>query len=308
MCAGVLRKGQGPGPGRGGGAGPVGGGWVTSASGGLVTPALDARPTWWPGLAWTALLLAFSPVLVDLATEPVQTVGERVILLAAAAAAIGAALAPRPRAASPGDGGLAIAGGLALELVGIAAGAWSLARLGFPVASLGLARALGWPSPWGLLPLFAAVPIPTSLLELLAPPLQSAVTGLSARIWECGAPGITAHASGLVTPRGLLEISATDIGIRSAVALGAVGWARGLRSGDGGRRAIQWASGALAWHTAAVLAAAGLASGGDLPTARGIIRWCGPAGVALAGLAGLGLALRAVAHARERTEDAAGGA
>ena len=92
------------------------------------------------------------------------------------------------------------------------------------------------------------------------------------------------------------------------MALGAVGWARGLRSGDGGRRAIQWASGALAWHIAAVLAAAGLASGGDLPAARGVIRWGGPAGVALAGLAGLGLALRAAARAQERTEDAPGGA
>lgn len=192
------------------------------------------------GWLWLALLLAFSPTLAGIVSDLGLAPRHRFVLAVGAGLA---ALCLRERRAAPRPGrplGLALLGvGLLLELVGLAGETQLLARLGVPLAALGLGLWLGAPGPLPLCLGFWLVPLPNSLVELTSPGLESAWAAAAAAL--CGAAGVEIQAAG-VTLQGAVErldLRSENGGLLSAHALGALGWFLALVRGGGGRRALQ---------------------------------------------------------------------
>jgi hypothetical protein len=74
------------------------------------------------------------------------------------------------------DGALWLALGVALEFLGIAAGSWSIARLGLPIGVLGLARLLGAPGLRVAMLSVWLIPIPFFLISAGTPHVEGILT------------------------------------------------------------------------------------------------------------------------------------
>lgn len=226
------------------------------------------------GWLWLALLLAFSPALVGIVSDLGLAPRHRFVLAVGAGLA-GLWLRERGRAPRPSrPAGLALlCCGLLLELLGVAGETQLLARLGLPIAALGLAQWLGAPGPLPLCLGFWLVPLPNSLLELTSPGLESSWAAAAAAL--CRAAGIEVEAVG-VTLQGAvqrLDLRSENGGLLTAHALGALGWFLALFHGGSGRRALAlsalgYALG-FALQPLAMLAAALLVAGSQRELARG---------------------------------------
>ncbi len=180
-------------------------------------------------LPWIALLLGFSPVLLDLGRHLAATPEASYVLLAPLLLGLAARreLPEVPRS----DGYFLLALGLALELLGIAAASWSVARLGLPLGIVGLARARGFPPLRSALLGFFLVPVPTSLVALPSPELESALAAFAGAVVR-GVGGEVRPVGPLFTgTQGRLELSAFDAGIPLAATLAALGWYSAVRRG-----------------------------------------------------------------------------
>jgi hypothetical protein len=197
-----------------------------------------------PGLeraAWLALAVSFSPVLVDavrsVTRDPTDAYAPAVLVLVALATR-GAARGPARRGSA-----LLLALGLGLEIVGIAGGTWSLARVGLPLAICGLAARFGLPpAPVAALAFFA-VPLPDSVAGIFAEPVAAALARGSAAL----VPGVEATGPLLRAPGGARTL---DLGAHAGLLvlaheLAAVGWYRAVERGAGLREAVRRA----AWAT-----------------------------------------------------------
>lgn len=234
---------------------------------GRTTPGLESTAP------WLALLAAFSPVLVDLARNLAEDPKVRVTLLAPLLLLL--ALRERPAEAAPSqrDGAVAIAIGVALEMLGIATRSWSIARLGLPVAALGLARWMGRPPGVSMALLFFAIPLPDSVVSLPSPALEAALARAAAAILRVPGASVEAIGLSLVAPAGRIDLLPVDGGASLAVALGALGWYSAARVGAGVGLAVLRAALAcllamplqlLALLVTGVLLAVGLRDAGEL--------------------------------------------
>ena len=182
-------------------------------------------------LPWCALLLGFSPVLADLVANWRLIAEDRatllvLVLLAAALVQARSRPASRPRA----DGLVWIAAGAALELFGVVANAWSLARFGLPLAAVGLARYQGRPALAVVALAFGVVPLPDTVLGLTSPALESqlgAAAVATARV--LGAGSVRAAGPSLVAPDGRIDLEPADGGLPLAALLACTGWFLALR-------------------------------------------------------------------------------
>jgi hypothetical protein len=160
-----------------------------------------------------------------------------------------------------------------MEVLGILAGSWSIARLGLPVAALGLARWRGSPRSAAIALLFFAIPLPDTLVLLSSPSLETAVTQLAgAALRALGAP-VEAIGFTLVAAAGRIELGPAEAGLTLAVAFAALGWYSAARRGEGvGPAALRaacaaWLAIPVQWLvvlTAGGLLAAGLPDLGEL--------------------------------------------
>jgi hypothetical protein len=187
--------------------------------------------------SWIALAVAFSPVLVGLARSLAAEPENRAVLVAPVLLLLAlrgnAANAPARRRAA----GSAIAVGVALELLGLISGTRSVARMGLPIASLGVAGWMGRPPLVVAALLFFAIPIPDTVLLLASPALESAVVeAASAILRELGA-SVQAHTNSLMASASRINLHPMDGGASLAIVLGALGWYSAARVGDGIRRA-----------------------------------------------------------------------
>jgi hypothetical protein len=199
-----------------------------------------SRSTSW---LWLALLLAFSPVLAsvvpDLGLAPRHAFVVFVGLL------LGALLIRQRREpARPGRRaglGLLLLG-LVLELLGLAGETQILARLGLPVAALGLALWRGAPAPLSLSLGFWMVPLPNTLVELTSPGLEAAWARLAAGLWS--ALGLPLQATGITLegPLQRLVLRSENGGLLNAHCLAAVGWFLAVWRGGGTARALRGAT------------------------------------------------------------------
>jgi hypothetical protein len=196
-------------------------------------------------LLWTCLLVAFSPVLADLAAHMTKNPWTRyggvlAVLFARSVALERDALPRRP------DGLLWIALGLGVEATGAFLGAIRLGRVGLLLAAWGAARRFGLASPRSLVLLALSIPIPGALVKGLdaALPLDPLALGRSAFAWLGIEAGID---RGPFAPEGVaFGLEVYDSGIPLMPLLAGLSWYRSLRLGRGSGDACLRAVGA-AW-------------------------------------------------------------
>jgi hypothetical protein len=160
-------------------------------------------------------------------------------------------------------GYLLVAIGVLLQTIGIVADAASIARLGLPLAIVGLARASGFLRVRVALLSLWLVPIPISVVSATSPEPESTLAALGAGV--VGLLGADARASGpllLGGPQGQLALRPADGGLVLAWVLAGVGWYLGVRLGVDFIRvltgSLRWAASALVLQPFAIVLAIGI--------------------------------------------------
>jgi hypothetical protein len=169
-------------------------------------------------------------------------------------------------------GMLVVAASLCLQYAMHAAGWPRFARPGVALGALGLALARGRPPLRGALLALWTVPVPTFLIRLTSPWLESGLLlGAGSVLAAAGAP-LAVEGSRALGPAGFLEVQAPDGGLPLAALLSGLAWHRGLRRGDPpgatARRIAGWALLALPTQAFAVLVACALTAAGEPAAAR----------------------------------------
>lgn len=238
-------------------------------------------------LAWALLALALAPVLADLAAhlgrEPWAAYAGLFVPLFALAA-----LRERGTPARGAGGALLLAGALALELVAVVGGPLRLGRVALPAAAIGLARALGRPSlPVAFLALWW-VPVPSAVLRLASPALESTALAIAAAPWSLAGAGLAVEGTVASWDGVALRAQAADGGLPLVVLFAGLGWYASLRAGGALRaalrRALVWAplglaAQLLAFEAALLALASGAPGGAAAALAPGA--WIGAAAAGL---------------------------
>ncbi|HEX5068208.1 MAG TPA: archaeosortase/exosortase family protein [Myxococcota bacterium] len=224
-------------------------------------------------VSWIALAVAFSPVLVDLARNWVAEPTDRVVLIAPLLLLLALRRGTaNGRAGSGLAAGSAIAIGIALELLGLLSETRSIARIGLPIAALGVAGWNGRPALAVAALVFFAIPIPDTLLLLASPALESAVVEAAGSILQGLGASVQAHGSSLVASGGRINLHPMDGGATLAIVLGALGWYSAARLGEGvrrcGRRAALLCLLALPLQVLVVVVTGALLAAGHLDASR----------------------------------------
>lgn len=208
---------------------------------------------------WIALGAAFSPVLVDLARNLAADPRDLYTLLSPLLIGLVLVRGAGRRERGRFRGGLPLVGlGLALEVLGIVAASWSIARLGLPVAAFGLARATGCSGRVAALS-FAAIPLPAFVLATGSPRIEGGLAEIGTSL--LAGAGLALSARGPLVCHGAdcLELLSSDAGLVTAVMLAQLGWYSALReAGDlpeAALRAVRWLPWVLVVQPVAVLIA-----------------------------------------------------
>lgn len=194
----------------------------------------DSKPkrVSWAWLEWLALAIALSPVLVEwwtYAWAPDTRFFPLVLPLVLILWARGIEWPSPPRSAL---GTSLILIGLGLEIVGILAQTWTVARVAAPIAVIGMAMRLGNPSPRLLTLLFFAVPIPTFVMQSTTPQLESFYAAVVSQVLAEGLGfGVTSSGPLLIVQGQSLELTAPDAGWQTAFLLMAGLWTLALVRG-----------------------------------------------------------------------------
>jgi hypothetical protein len=249
---------------------------------------------------WLALFLAFSVVIVQLIGAIVDVPDHRhaalglVLLLSCLWNRVLERSPPR-------RGGIALmALGAVVQLIGIASGSWSIARLGLPIAVVGLALHFGRP------PLTTAalsvwlLPLPHGVLSLLGRlGLETHVAGLATGILNTLGAQLSVVGSAIRTPEALLNLVPRDGGWLLMYVLAGLGWYSAARSGltlrAAAARAARWAACGIPLQVIAMLLAVGALALGWPRLGR---EWLSQG--AWIATAVVGLALEEFRHRRDR--------
>ncbi len=192
--------------------------------------AIKGKTEFQTKLLWLALLGALSPSLVALAKYHLVSPWAHYSLLFPFLL-LALALEEQAARPQPGLGYLLTLSGLCLTLLPSLAGSELIrfARPGIPIAVIGLALILGRPSfPVSLLALWM-IPLPSALLKLAAPFLNSVFLSLASLPLKLIAPNATTVDCSYQTAAGSLSLSAGQNGLSLLVLLTGLGWFAGLR-------------------------------------------------------------------------------
>lgn len=191
------------------------------------------------GLLWAGLVVAFSPAIVSLIAGIRSEPSNRYTLFALLLLGL---LLVRPSSdpvrSERWSGSILLVLGSLVQLFGAAASSWSIARMGFPLAILGVGLILGRPTPSKLLLAFGLVPIPAFVFDMGSPAIESRFGELAGGMlaWlgrpvEVGGP--------LLESGGMrFELLATDSGLVTAICLAELLWFRSIREGLSTRAAV----------------------------------------------------------------------
>jgi len=127
---------------------------------------------------WAGLLVAFSPVLLDLVRHMAENPWARYAALFPFLFAR-CALSEAERPPERRDGYLWIGLGMGLELFGILAAAMRIGRVGLALAAIGLCRRFAFASWPSLLLLVLAVPLPNAFLHWISPGAENALLSVA---------------------------------------------------------------------------------------------------------------------------------
>ncbi len=228
---------------------------------------------------WIALLVAFSPILVNLVRNASAHPDDRLTLMAPLLLLLAAWQRPVEHAVGRADGLIAIGIGAAMQLFGLLGGSWSLARLGLPVAALGLARWRGAPSLAVAALLFFAIPLPDTVVRLPSPGLETALARSAGFLLSSlGAP-IEVGGATLSAAAGRLNLYAPQGGASLAFAFASFGWyaavSRGAGIASASFRAALASVAAIPAQWMVVLVTAALLAAGDREAAKLWLREAG---------------------------------
>lgn len=212
---------------------------------------------------WIALAAALSPVLVDTASHVVTNEWARGTAVFPFLLAYCAWKDTSPSRPSR-DGLVLLVIGVAVSFIGVGGGMPRVGRPGLVLAVIGLARLTGRPSLGCALLALWLIPLPTQLIEALAPRLDAVVASAAAHI--ATAMGVAAHVEPghvdtllLVGPAGRLDLLPGDAGLPLAWTFAGLGWfaavRRRLSSSAATRLAGRWMLVAIPLQAAALAAA-----------------------------------------------------
>lgn len=235
------------------------------------------RPSLRAPLTWLGLALAASPVLLgwisDLRADPTDRyVAVPALALLALIVLDRHRRAPRrPRLAAIALSlaALLLLGGIALDVV-------IIARLGAALGLCGLAAMHGRPRLATAALGFALVPLPTTLLQLASPALETTLAVAASAILRALGAEVDAVGPVLRGPGPVqLALLATDGGLPTLVALASTGWALALARGGLPAQALHGAARAgvlvLLVQPLAMLLAAALVAAGQPDAARAFL-------------------------------------
>ena len=191
------------------------------------TSRIEARPSHW----WFALALALSPTLYEWARHlAADDSREFSSLLPVVLMILANRLLPRLEPKHSRAWGITlITGAMVLQMIGILADSWTLARLGVPIACLGMAQILGYPQPRSVLLIFFAVPLPTSIMSLTTPWLESSYVWPTAELFNQGFGAELSTSGPLFLWSGnFFELGAPDGGWITSLVLVQLVWFLGL--------------------------------------------------------------------------------
>jgi len=249
-------------------------------------------------LVWSAFVIAFSPLLLDLFRHVLAHPWAGYGLLFAVILVTLACREPS-RGPSHRDGYALLAAALVLQAVAVGGGFARWGRLAIPLGVMGLARLLGRPSPRVAALAFWAVPLPNFIAAAGSPLLE--------RLWLEGAVMLLAPFATIVVegtkataPRGVLALDAVSGGLALAALLSGLGWVSALHAwrgvGSALRTASLWGLAALPLQALCVLVALALSVAGAPRAAQAWLSW----GIFLASAAaGLAIAFRSGSPVRE---------
>lgn len=227
-----------------------------------------------PLVLWAALAVALSPSLAELLQHWTREAWAResgVFVPLAIASAVADPARRRPNRV----GWLLVAIGIGLALFGSAAGLASLGRLAIPLAVLGMAYAIGHPSPRVALIALFVIPPPFGIVSIGSPAgerilAHAAVDAERALGGEWAAGDATVR-----TAKGDLRLGAPDLGIPLAHLLAGLGFCAGIAGGDSalraGLRGVLWAAWALPAQLLALIAAFALLGVAGADAARALL-------------------------------------
>ena len=225
-------------------------------------------------LVWPGLALAFSPVLLDLAEHLIAHPWAR-------SALIFPWLVTRAiRANEAGSQSRrliwgCVVLGLLIELIAASGGMLRLGRVGLVVAAFGILCGGGWARPSVALLLVWSVPLPSALLRIASPQLETTWAGVAATLLPGVELDATTSGPMLIAADQALRLSALDGGLGLGFGLAGLGWfvAVMARHPSSGRALAYTVGGAVAMVPAQVilLAIAGLALAAGFEASR--VRW-----------------------------------
>jgi hypothetical protein len=189
------------------------------------------------GVVAVALVVALSPALRELAHHQLAHAWTRYAWIPAVLVGI-AAVRGGPARPAPRAGAAAMAGGVGLELLGLAGGVPALGRVGAGLAAAGWLRAGGLVSRETALLALLAVPIPSRLAALPSPAAERTLRDAAAAVW-----GLEVDGPAVVGPGGPLALAPWHAGLPLAALGAALGLYAAGRQGFRGRTA--WAAAAL---------------------------------------------------------------
>ncbi len=232
-------------------------------------------------LLWLGLAIAFSPVLINLVEGLRAEPADRYTLLVPLGLALYAMTSRRHATADAesgtrvGLGTALLAAGLFVELLGVASASWGIARLGLPIAALGISLRLGAPSFLVVLTVFGAIPLPSFVQHAASPEVETAIGGALAALFAGVGVAIESRGALLFSQDLRLEMLASDSGLITAAALFLGGWFTGLGPSLDLvrllRRATLAAALVLAIHPALLVVAATLLVAGSPDAARTLL-------------------------------------
>lgn len=188
---------------------------------------------------WLALFVAFSPILLDLAGQLAELPEERGIAFVALLLLLAILQDPVEEAASGHAAGLLGVGiGVLLLILGIVTGSWSIARVGLPVAALGLAIARGAPRPMVMVLAFLAIPIPHSLVLLTSPELETMLTRAAMGALSALGHSIPTTGASIGAAPDTIHLVPHQGVVTLGVPLAALGWYSAVREGSSPRTAV----------------------------------------------------------------------
>lgn len=231
-------------------------------------------------ILWGALAIALSAAWADLARHALAEPWARPALLFVPLFAWAAVHEPlRPGARWLGASLVAV--GLGLSLLAAGGGLARMGRLGIPLGTLGMARALGRPAFATSLLAFWMVPPPYALARALSPGLEQGAAWFAARAAEARGLPVALGPGSLDLAGATLALAPTDGGLPLVFYLAGVGWWSAVRAGGGLRAAassaLRFAPFGLLAQAVGLAAACGLLAAGAAGAARALLdAWAWP--------------------------------